>query len=381
MAANDADRDRYDEIHLKFGWPQEISVIEVISSLDGTKQPSLYYSPTLPNGSSSSTGIPNETSSKRPLLIALHTWSFDYRQGGGQIVFAKWCMEQNWHFLHPNFRGPNDQPEACGSDLAVQDILDAVEYVKQQSANNVNEDRIYVVGVSGGGHMSLMLASRYPKLWAGVSAWSGISDLREWWRERSAETSDCIHHAAFRKYATNVEHVVGGTPTDGSPAAAMEECWKRSPVTYLSELSATDVSLDINHGIADGREGGSVPFWHSLQAFDAVQTSQDQRGDQWMRQFYDSRQVPPLVVQHDSTREGEELSNVSDPLYQERPIHYRRTKDSTRLTIFEGGHEILHLAALNWLSQQRRGQPSVWEIPDDVVHYMDVDKALAESGK
>ncbi|MFO1440184.1 MAG: hypothetical protein U1F81_17820 [Verrucomicrobiaceae bacterium] len=34
------------------------------------------------------------------------------------------------------------------------------------------------------------------------------------------------------------------------------------------------------------------------------------------------------------------------------------------MTIFEGGHEIVHQAALNWLAKQRKGQPAVWEIKD-----------------
>ena len=31
--------------------------------------------------------------------------------------------------VYPNFRGPNNRPEACGSDFAVQDIEDAVDRV------------------------------------------------------------------------------------------------------------------------------------------------------------------------------------------------------------------------------------------------------------
>jgi hypothetical protein len=32
------------------------------------------------------------------------------------------------------------------------------------------------------------------------------------------------------------------------------------------------------------------------------------------------------------------------------------------VTIFEGGHEIVHQAALNWLAMQRKGQPAVWDL-------------------
>ena len=376
-----------DEIHSNFGWPKDISVIDVISTLDGTNQPTLHYSPPTRN-------VDGELIvTKRPLLVALHTWSFDYRQNGGQIVFAKWCIEQGWHFLHPNFRGSNTKPEACGSDIAIQDILDAIQHVvkqqqqQQQNATNscVDEDRIYVVGVSGGGHMALLLASRYPKLWAGVSAWCGISDLAEWWKERSAAVvvnSDCPDHASFQKYARNIESVLGGVP-DGVDISVMEECRNRSPVTYLSTLSPCHVNLDINHGISDGREGGSVPFRHSLQAFDSLLPLQDRRGEQWMRSFYELGRVPPLLVPNSETEDNvETCTTITDPLYQGRAIHYRRTIASTRITIFEGGHEILHTAALNWLAQQRRGRPSVWEIPSEDIHTMNnIDSTLTQAGK
>ena len=36
---------------------------------------------------------------------------------------------------------------------------------------------------------------------------------------------------------------------------------------------------------------------------------------------------------------------------------FRRASGNTRVTIFEGGHEIVHQAALNWLAKQRKGQP------------------------
>jgi hypothetical protein len=371
MLAADEDQEKDEKlIHTKFGWPNEISTIEVVSSLDGTKQPSLWYSPP-------------SNSKKRPLLIALHTWSCDYRQSGGQVVFAKWCIEHQWHFLHPNFRGPNGTPETCGSELALQDILDAIQHVKE-----VDEDRIYVVGVSGGAHMALLLAALYPKLWAGVSAWSGISDLQAWWKERSAPTSECQNHGGFQKYAQNIESVLGGVPNGGQQEDGnimTDECQKRSPVTYLSELSTTNLNLDINHGIHDGRQG-SVPFCHSLQAFDALLSSTEQderRATEWRQAFYESQRIPSSLERSSAGNSvGMEESNTTiDPLYQGRPIHYRRTKDSTRITIFEGAHEILHNAALNWLAQQRRGQPSRWEIPMDAIQSIDIDQGLAESGK
>ena len=44
------------------------------------------------------------------------------------------------------------------------------------------------------------------------------------------------------------------------------------------------------------------------------------------------------------TADGEQL----DPMY-DRAIYFRRTSGNCRVTLFEGGHERLDLAALQWL--------------------------------
>ncbi len=70
---------------------------------------------------------------ERLLLVALHSWSGDYRQTTG-IAYATRCMERRWHFLHPNCRGVNRSPAATCSDLAVTDVLDAVEFARHRDA-------------------------------------------------------------------------------------------------------------------------------------------------------------------------------------------------------------------------------------------------------
>jgi type III restriction enzyme len=69
-------------------------------------------------------------------------------EGGIVYCYARWAIQENWHFVHPNFRGPNDSPEAMGSDLAVHDIVDAVRGM--QKRGNVDASRIYLIGCNGG---------------------------------------------------------------------------------------------------------------------------------------------------------------------------------------------------------------------------------------
>lgn len=310
--------------------------IGIESSADGAEQKALWWRP-------------ENQDEPRPLLVALHTWSGNYKQGGGEIVYAQWCLANDWVFIHPDFRGPNKTPAACGSELVVSDILDAVAYAKKQA--NVDEDRVYLIGVSGGGHASLLMAGRHPEIWAGVSAWCGISDLADW-HEKHAGT----------RYGNMMEAACGGPPSD--PAAA-EQFRLRSPNTWLANARGK-VALDIAHGLADGRTG-SVPFTHSLDAFNLVADDPDKLSELEIHGFY-------------KVQTSEVDSDAVDPLFGADPLPFRRQSASARVTIFDGGHEIVHRQALNWLAQQKRGEAPVWNLDPAKIRKIE-GLETSESGK
>jgi poly(3-hydroxybutyrate) depolymerase len=306
-------------------WSRKVKDIYYRSAADNSKQPALVYAP-------------KKAEVKRPLLVALHTWSDDFEQEGGQPLFGDWCIQNDWFLIHPNFRGKNRTTKALGSDLAVGDIVSAVEYMVE--TYNVDEDRIYLTGVSGGGHMSLLMAGRHPEIWAGVSAWCSVTDVQAWWEQKSADGPE--------RYAKEIVKVLGGRP--GIDEEATEGARYRSPLSYLAR--AGSVSLDINHGLHDGRKG-SVPFTHSLYAFNRVVSGKDALSQEDIDSFYETQQVP-----------GGQKSTINDPVYGKRTPVFRKATETCRITIFEGAHEIVHEAALNWLRLQKKGQPTVWEVKD-----------------
>jgi len=297
------------------GWPKGVREVRYLSSADGTEQPALFFAP--------------HAGKPVPLLVGLHTWSYDYLEASG-APYAKWCLDRGWAFVYPNFRGPNTRPEAAGSELVVKDILSAVEYARNQA--NVDPQRIYLVGASGGGHAALLMAGRAPEIWAGVSAWVGISDLAAWYRE-------CKQ--AGRGYADHVVRSCGGPP--GASPEVDAECRKRSPLTYLKP--GLDVSLDICAGITDGHTG-SVPISHSLNAFNAVAGEADRLSQAEIDFFVAKAEVPPSLKM-----------KLEDPDYGPKTPLFRRTSGKARVTIFQGGHEIIHEAALKWLERQKRERP------------------------
>jgi dipeptidyl aminopeptidase/acylaminoacyl peptidase len=212
--------------------------IEVVSSLDGSKEKSLFYCP--------------EKGENIPLVVGLHTWSPDRFNQQGLVQF---CEERGWALLLPEFRGPNlvENPrahEACGSQLARQDIVDAVEFVCEK--HSLDRKNIFLIGGSGGGHMSLMTAAYKPELWRGVSSWCPITDVALWHR----------YYGSGNGYAPHMEACCGGLPGD-SPEVDYEYS-RRSPMSYLTRLAK--VNLSVHHGRFDK----SVPCIHTLNLAQAL---------------------------------------------------------------------------------------------------------------
>ncbi len=292
--------------------------VTLASSKDGAEQKAVFYTPS------------ESGDSLRPLLVALHTWSGNYDQGLGYLGPAR---DRGWVLIAPDFRGPNQRPEACASELAVQDVLDAVEYAKRQA--RIDAARIYLVGASGGGHMSLVMAARAPKVWTAVSAWVPISDLAAW----HAQNSQRGGH-----YSQMLERVCGGAP---GPQTEKEYA-ARSPLFGLA--AAAGLPLDINVGIHDGHTG-SVPVSQSLNAFNVLAEANglaDRRLSPQAIDFMTKQQaVPPELA----------AEREDDP-ERTRAVLFRRAAGAARITVFEGGHDSEVAAALNWLARQRRGKPA-----------------------
>lgn len=300
------------------------AIVQIASSLDSVLQPARWWAP-----ASAMRTEKSDAGAAVPLLVGLHGWSSDYRNSDGPEYEAR-ARVRGWAAIFPNFRGANRSPGACASDAAVRDVLDAIAFAKRTA--RIDDRRIYLLGASGGGHMALIMAARHPAIWAGVSAWVPISDLAAWHPE--AERLEPQH-------ARDLEQVCGGPP--GASAAVDAEYRRRSPLFALSH--AAGVPIDLNVGIHDGHTG-SVPISHSLRAFNAlasangaaeVRLSDDEIA--WMV----AREEVPAALRRP----------VEDPEYS-KPVLLRRAAGPARLTVFDGGHEILRDAAVHWLARQQR---------------------------
>ncbi|MDD4017288.1 MAG: prolyl oligopeptidase family serine peptidase [Kiritimatiellae bacterium] len=302
------------------------ATVKIKSTLDGTLQPSYFFPAKTRPGE------------KAPLLVAFHTWSYDISYNVIYHATLAECRKRGWSLLCPNFRGPNKTPQGCGSDLAVQDVVDAVNWAK---ANHpIDEDRVYAMGGSGGGHMTLLMAGRHPDIWAGCCAFCPLSDLA-FWHPRSK--------ALGHEYWRHLELVCGGTPEEKP-----EEYARRSPVTYLARAKAAGVNISIATGIHDGHVGkGSVPVSLAMRAFNVLADEKDRISEATMNDIDENEKVPQA-----------ELFRGHDPFYSgDYRAYLKRTSGNAQVTIFEGGHGGSSEAGFYWLDRQRRGVKADWTLP------------------
>jgi lysophospholipase L1-like esterase/esterase/lipase len=286
-------------------WPAECKKVAITPTVDGKVQPSIFYQ---------STG-----EKSRPLIVSLHTWSGGYDQ---KDTLAWQCVKNNYNYIHPNFRGPNNTYEACGSPLVISDIDDAIDFAIQHA--NVDTNAIHVIGVSGGGYATLLTYMKSRHNISTFSAWASISNIEKWFYESEGRNN---------KYAKDIAQATTGKTFSGKNYYMdAKEAEKRSPMFMPTPVKKrTNSKLYIYEGIHDGYTG-SVPITHSLNIYNKIVTD------------FNSTDKKALVPMEDIMEMLASQNFVAPQkgTIRNRIIHYKKTfEDKVKLTIFEGGHEML----------------------------------------
>ena len=301
--------------------PDKLTAVSIDPTSTTDTQKAYYYVP--------SVALDN-TKEPVPLVVGLHSWSATYSDTSAS-KFANIAKEYGWAMIHPDFRGANEKPDACASELAVDDVVRAVEFM--QANANIDPNRIYLMGASGGGHMTLSVVSRRPEIWAAASAWVPITDLTEWYNFSKSKGS---------KYYSMIAKCCGGAP--GTSEAVDAEYFLRSPINHLQ--NAINIPLDINTGIHDGHTG-SVPISHALNAFNVLANANG-NSDKMLT----AEQIA-YMVDNEAIPEG--IANETVDLTAEDrsyAVHFRRTAGNARVTVFEGGHTAEYEAAFKYFEDK-----------------------------
>jgi len=305
-------------------------LVSFVSSSDGSSQPCWFWAP------------PAAKTNDVPLLVTMHPWSYDHTAFDVYQKAFDAAVKRGWTFVGPNCRGPNKTPEACGSDLAVQDVVDAIGYAKKRV--KIDERRVYMIGGSGAGHLTLLMMGRHPELFAAGVAFCPISDLARWHADSLLK-----HPGRSAGYAEMLVSACGGTP-----AEKPEEYAHRSPLTYLARAKAAKVPVYVCTGVHDGWKG-SVPVGHAIRAFNALAEEGDRISEADIA-FIEARQDVPEALRFTGV----------DPFYAEKiRVHLRRDSKLARLTLFEGAHQGNYDAGVDFLARQEKGRDPDWTIPAD----------------
>ena len=285
-------------------WNDQFKLVKIVSTNDKSIQNAYFLS----------------SLEKKPLLVSLHNWSGDFTQ---KDPLAKLALQHNWNYIHPDFRGANNNEESCLSDLVISDVDDAIQYAIDNS--NVDIKNIFIVGASGGGYVTLGTYLRTRHKIKRFISWVPISDLNAWYYQSLA--------IGNKKYAKDILSC-----TDSNLNLINERELKRRSPLYWKVPSNISGGIDIYAGINDGHSGGgAVPISHSILFFNHLLSAWGLNGS-----YITSKTISKLLTRA-------YVNSPSDKKIQKRTIIYQNKTELATLTIFDGGHEILSEYTFNKL--------------------------------
>ncbi len=288
-------------------WPAESKVVQIKSSADGQMQPARFYAA--------------KSKAPRPLVVRLHAWSAHY-DVPERPLFEQ-LIKEDVNFISPDFRGPNERPEAMCSDLVLSDINDAIDYAIAHG--NVDENEIHIIGGSGGGTATLFCYMRLQRKIKTFTAWSSITDILDYYYA-------CKGRPEYDRYCHMIDQATSGVAREGfTPYLDKQEAMRRSPILMDVPVELRkDSKLFLFHGIHDGGNSGDVPFTHTLRFFNKVVAAFDVTARDIM--FTDTEMLRWM-----------EWQIVGEPFEREKQevLVKRNYKDKVIVCLIDAGHTMV----------------------------------------
>lgn len=277
-------------------WNKDIKDIEISSSKDKSTQKAYFYS----------------SKETKPLIVSLHQWSATYDKNHDPI--SDMAIKEEWNYIRPDFRGKNNNPDACGSELVISDLDDAIRYAIDNG--NVDTNQIHIIGASGGGHAALMHLMKSNIDITSYSVWVPITDFVAWYSESKIRD---------KSYKNDILAC-----TNSKENLNVDEAKARSPL-YLEtpNQKLNDTKVQIFAGVNDGYDG-AVPISHSINFYNKLV-------DDLL--LSDDNKVPSDISEE--LLYTQQISETTDEKLGERAVLYKKETGNISLVIFDGGHEIL----------------------------------------
>ncbi|WP_299159381.1 prolyl oligopeptidase family serine peptidase [uncultured Eudoraea sp.] len=295
-----SEEDQNVEIREAPKWSDEFKIVEIKSPIDETLQSAYFYKTKSPD--------------PQPLVVSLHTWSNDYTQYDSINEFS---LEKDYNYIHPNFRGVNNTKDACCSELVISDIDASIDFALENA--NVDTTRIYVIGMSGGGYATLAMFMKSKHKIKKFSSWVPLVDLIQWYDETKI---------LKLKYAPEIL-----VCTQSKDDVLNEEIARqKSPIFWKTPVDKLTYStLEISTGIYDGMIGnGVIPITHSINFYNKLLT--DLGLTDSTKYVSDTEKLALLEFR----KPLGDFGQISG-----REVMLLKETNNIKLTLFEGGHEIL----------------------------------------
>jgi dienelactone hydrolase len=221
----------------------------VLSACGGLRSETFIYGEAM-TLSANATYQPHLTG--QPILVVMH--GFSGTSGSFTTATKERIAGYGVFALFVEMRGRDTSGgTADASAREIQDIIDAVEYVKTRYASIVDPDNVNIVGYSGGGGNALASAAKFPDYWNTVTSFFGMSDYgydaTDGWYQNGADAG----------HITSMQTWIGGTP-----AAVPDAYHARAHVLAITNYSGGHLWLF--HDASDS----SVPVVNSQNVADAM---------------------------------------------------------------------------------------------------------------
>tara|TARA_B100001123_G_scaffold437859_1_gene571439 strand:- start:1244 stop:2197 length:954 start_codon:yes stop_codon:yes gene_type:complete len=281
-------------------WSNVFKVVDIISPIDGKLQKAYFYK--------------TKSSEPQPLIVSLHTWSFDYTQYDSINIQS---VEKDFNYIHPDFRGPNNSKDACCSDLVISDIDASIDFAIKNA--NIDTSRIYVIGNSGGGYATIAMFMKSKHRIKKFSSWVPLVDLLRWYDETKIRKLE---------YANDILSC-----TESFNNILNEDVAKnKSPIFWETPKEKLNyANLDIYTGVYDGMIGnGPIPITHSINFYNKLLND---IGEKDKNKYVSDKEKLFLLEYRKSLGTFGSISG--------RKVFLFKESNNIRLTLFDGGHEIL----------------------------------------
>jgi PKD repeat protein len=159
------------------------------------------------------------TIDRLPILVLVHGFSGN----SSDLLSTAAYYSSRYFVIIPDMRGrlsAGGSPDYSG--METQDIIDAIEYVKNNAtySQHVNDSQVFAYGISYGGNAVYTLGARYPNYFNAISPNCAVADVGRWYYEAPG-------------YDYSLRTSLGGTPE-----SIPYRYYARSPYNTSSGINA-----------------------------------------------------------------------------------------------------------------------------------------------